>query len=206
MNTPLMIGITGGSASGKTFFLKSLISAFQENELCVVSQDDYYHEIEKQPKDEMGIENFDTPHSIDLNAFVSDINSLKAGKQVLRKEYTFNNPAITPKTLVFNPAPAIIIEGIYIFYHPEILNLLDLKIYIDAKEHVKLIRRISRDGKERGYSIEDVLYRYEKHVSPNYEKYIEPFKDEADIIIPNNYRFDKGLDLVKTYIREKIKA
>jgi uridine kinase len=198
------IGISGGSASGKTHFLKSLVSRFKENELCVISQDDYYHPKEKQPLDNNGIENFDTPQSIDLESFINDLRSLQSGKEVIRQEYTFNNPGITPKTLCFRPAPMIIIEGIFVFYHPALREMLDLKIFIDASKHIKLKRRITRDEKERGYTKEDVLYRYENHVDPNYEKFVKPFRKDADIIIMNNEKFEKGLELLESFIREKL--
>lgn len=89
-------------------------------------------------------------------------------------------------------------------YYPELADLLDLKIFIDAKDYIKVKRRILRDKIERGYDLDDVLYRYEKHVMPTYEKYIEPFKHDADLIIPNNRGFDKALDIIKSYLRDKV--
>jgi uridine kinase len=106
--------------------------------------------------------------------------------------------------LIFKPAPIIVVEGIFVFYFSEIAKLLDLKIFIDAKEHIKLKRRIYRDQVERGYDINDVLYRYEKHVAPTYERYIEPFKNEADIIIPNNSHYQKPLEMLVCYLKTKI--
>lgn len=204
MNSPYIVGITGGSASGKTLFLKNLIQSFSENHLCVVSQDDYYKVKEQQPIDVNGIENFDTPNSLDLELFIKDLNSLKAGKEVIKSEYTFNKPGVTPKQLLFKPAPILVVEGIFIFYHPEILNLLDLKIFIDAKEHIKIKRRISRDQVERGDDIAKVLYRYENHVHPTFENYILPYKDHADIIIPNNTDFTKALNVISGFLKAKI--
>jgi uridine kinase len=205
MNHPFIVGITGGSASGKTHFLKSLVQSFKAEELCIVSQDEYYRKKEEQPTDEKGISNFDTPFSIDSDQFAIDISQLRQGKKVTRQQYTYNNPALTPKILTFTPAPIIIVEGIFVFYYPEIAKLLDLKIFIDAREHIKLSRRISRDKTERGYEINDVLYRYEKHVAPTYEKYIEPFKHEADFVIPNNLHFDKALEVITLFLKTKVK-
>ncbi|HXA02155.1 MAG TPA: hypothetical protein VNW99_09210 [Cytophagaceae bacterium] len=204
MNKPFIIGVTGGSASGKTLFLKSLIKSFRKDDLCIVSQDEYFKRKEDQPTDEKGISNFDTPFSIDADEFAADIKMLRQGKIATRKEYTFNNPALTPKILTFNPAPIIIVEGIFVFYYPEIAKLFDLKIFIDAREHIKLRRRIARDKEERGYGIEDVLYRYEKHVAPTYQKYIKPFKHEADFVIPNNLHFDKALEVITVFLKTKI--
>jgi len=205
MKHPFIVGITGGSASGKTLFLKSLINHFSEDEICLVSQDNYYKDRHLQPKDENGIENFDTPQSIEFDDYARDIALLKEGKQVNRKEYTFNNPDVVPQMLTFKPAKIIVVEGLFVFYFPELAKLLDLKVFIDAKDYVKLKRRIVRDNTERGYDLDDVLYRYEKHVAPTYEKYIEPFKYDADVIIPNNNKFDKGLEVLVSYLKNKSK-
>lgn len=201
MNKPFIVGITGGSASGKTLFLKSLINHFNSEEICLVSQDNYYKDRHLQPKDENGIENFDTPQSIEFDEYARDISALKNNQVVTRKEYTFNNPNVVPKILTFNPAKIIVVEGLFVFYFPELAKLLDLKVFIDAKDYVKLKRRIVRDNSERGYDLDDVLYRYEKHVAPTYEKYIEPFKYDADVIIPNNNKFDKGLKVLVSYLK-----
>ncbi len=199
-----MVGITGGSASGKTMFINRLVNTFSESEVCLLSQDHYYRDRHLQPKDEMGVENFDLPESIDHEAFIHDVAQLHMGIPVSKKEYTYNNPNIVPKTITFNPAPVIIVEGIFVFYFPEIRNQLDLKVFIDAEEHIKLKRRIKRDGQERGYGLEDVLYRYEKHVAPTFDRFIRPFRNEADVIIPNNHGFEKGLDVMVGFLKSKI--
>jgi uridine kinase len=201
---PYIVGITGGSASGKTLFLKNLISSFQTDEICLISQDNYYRPRQEQPQDENGIENFDLPQSISSEEYANDILCLRNGKTVQRKEYTFNNPKVVPKILNFEPAPIVVVEGIFVFYFPEIAKLLDLKVFIDAQEHIKLKRRIVRDNSERGYDLEDVLYRYEKHVAPTYEQYIKPFKFDADLVIPNNIHFEKGLAVLVAYLRSQI--
>lgn len=157
-----------------------------------------------QPKDENGVYNFDTPQSIKFDEFAEDLKALKRGESVQRKEYTFNNPKVTPRMLTFRPAPIIVVEGLFVFYYPEVASLLNLKLFIDAKEYIKLKRRIIRDNQERGYDLDDVLYRYEKHVAPTFEKYIEPFKYDADVILPNNSKFRHGLDMVITYLKTKI--
>ncbi|WP_296619543.1 uridine kinase [Marivirga sp.] len=201
MINPFIVGITGGSASGKTMFLKSLLNHFPKDEICLVSQDNYYKDRHLQPKDENGVENFDTPQSIEFDDYTRDIKMLKEGKPVSRKEYTFNNPDVVPKMLEFKPSKIIVVEGLFVFYFPELIKLLDLKVFIDAKDYVKLKRRIMRDNSERGYDLDDVLYRYEKHVAPTYEKYIDPFKYDADVIIPNNNKFDKGLEVLVSYLK-----
>ncbi|MBL7832861.1 MAG: uridine kinase [Cyclobacteriaceae bacterium] len=204
MTKPFTIGITGGSGSGKTFFIKNLESRFTDSELCLISQDHYYHPREMQQHDERGIKNFDLPESIDHRQFQLDIQTLKRGEVLRKKEYTFNNPNVTPKILEFKPAPVIIVEGLFVQYFPDLEQELDLKIFIEAKDHVKLSRRIKRDNEERGYDLEDVLYRYENHVMPVYETLIKPLKHRADIVIPNNSNFNRALDFLAPAIRAKI--
>lgn len=201
---PFIIGITGGSGSGKTLFLQKLLENFKKEEICLVSQDNYYYPREQQPKDENGVSNFDTTQSIDFESYAQDISTLREGKKVVKKEYTFNNPSIKPSMLEFNPAPIIVVEGIFVLYYHEIAQLLDLKVFIDAKDHIRLKRRILRDNDERGYDLDDVLYRYERHVIPTYEKYIEPYKKESDLIIPNNSKFSKALSMLVAFLKTKV--
>ncbi|HCW07449.1 MAG TPA: uridine kinase [Cytophagales bacterium] len=202
---PLTIGITGGSGSGKTFFLQGLASNFKPEEMCLISQDNYYKPRDQQPIDENGVKNFDLPVSIDRDAFLRDLLKLKAGQDVIKNEYTFNNPSATPKTLEFKSAPILVVEGLFVQFFEEIANELDVKIFIEAKDHVKLGRRIKRDQVERGYDLDDVLYRYQYHVMPIYESQIEPLKHYADLVIPNNSNFEKALEILTTYIAEKLR-
>lgn len=205
MKYPYIIGITGGSGSGKTHMLKRLLGAFKDGQICLISQDNYYKPLDLQPRDEHGIPNFDTPHAIYFEEYLKDVETLKAGKSIQRLEYTFNNKAASPQLLTFEPVPIIVLEGIFVFYDPKLLPLIDLKVFIDADENIKLKRRIERDKLERGYDLEDVLYRYEKHVSPTYKKFIRPYRSKADIIIPNNDGFEKGLSVLVAFIKEQLK-
>ena len=204
MKNPYLVGITGGSASGKTTFLRRLLAAFSEAQICLISQDNYYHPRERQLIDKAGVHNFDLPGSIDSEAYAADVLRISQGHEVRRPEYTFNNAAVTPRELVFRPAAIVVVEGIFVFHFEEIARLLDLKVYIDAQEHVKLHRRIVRDRDERGYDLADVLYRYTHHVAPTYEKFIAPYKHEADLVIPNNGGFDKGLAVLVGFLQSKV--
>ena len=204
MKKPYIIGITGGSGSGKTTFLHQLTKIFSREELCIVSQDDYYRPRMEQYVDENGIQNFDLPDSIDHKSFVQDIQRLIEGETISRQEYVFNNALTTPKTLTFEPAPLLILEGLFIFHIKELQALLDLKVFIHAKEDLKIIRRIKRDRVERNYPLEDVLYRYEHHVSPTFKQYILPYKEDADIVINNNESFDEAFRVFIGFLKYKL--
>lgn len=201
---PYLIGITGGSGSGKTYFLERLMDKFPQNQICLISQDNYYKSKDKIERDANGIVNYDIPEAIDYEAFVRDLQAIQNGETVQRLEYTFNNPDIVPKMLTFPPRPVIIVEGLFVFYLDKIRELIDLKLFLEAKAHIRIKRRIIRDNKERGYDLEDVLYRYEFHVMPSHERYVEPIKNLADFVIPNNQNPDKALDVVVTFLKQKI--
>ncbi len=204
MSKPLIIGVTGGSGSGKTLFLSELLKNFTEKEVCLITQDNYYRKRDQQPVDEKGIKNFDLPESIDDVELHKDIASLVVGDEVHLKEYTYNNPKVTPRDLVFKPAPVIIVEGILVFYWQKIRDFFDLSVFIDAKDLIKVKRRIIRDAKERGYDLDDVLYRYEHHVAPFSEQFLEPLKQEVDLVIPNNKSFKRGMEVLSAFIRSHI--
>ncbi len=201
---PFIIGIAGGSGSGKTSFIKAIGDRFTREQVCIISQDDYYRTREEQVEDKEGIRNFDRLESIDDYSFAIDIQRLIAGEDVIRKEYTFNNEKSRPQQLVFTPAPIIVIEGRFVFHFERIRDLMDMRIYIHAEMVRKFKRRILRDQTERNYPIADVLYRYEAHVLPAFKKYIEPHRETSDIIINNNERFDLGVEMLEAFIAKKL--
>ncbi len=202
---PYIIGITGGSGSGKTSFLNDLIASIGKEKIEFISQDNYYKSQAFQPKDKNGIENYDLPESLDLELFSSDIRMLLSGNEVIREEYSFNNPAFKPKKLTYTPfKPILILEGIFIYQQPMPVDLYDLKIFIDLPDHLKLGRRIVRDHQERGYSIEDILYQYQNHVHDSYQKYIAPLRMEADLVIPNQKGYQKALKVLTNHIQSLI--
>ena len=206
MDTPYTIGITGGSGSGKTFFITELSAHFHPGQICLISQDHYYKPRDTQFTDDLGVKNFDLPGAIEHERLHEDILKLKRGETLFKPEYTFNNPKSTPKILEFRPAPILIVEGIFVQYFPEVERELDLKIFIEAKDYVKLSRRIKRDNDERGYDLDDVLYRYQYHVMPVYESLIKPLKHKADLIIPNNQHFKHALHILVNALKRQLEG
>lgn len=169
--------------------------------MCLISQDNYYKPRDQQHEDENGVRNFDLPGAIDREAFLEDVRKLKAGEDVVKKEYTFNNPAAEPRMLFLKTAPIIVVEGLFVQYFEEIDRELDLRIFVEAKDHVKMGRRIKRDQIERGYDLDDVLYRYQHHVMPVYESLIDPLKYHSDLVVPNNRHFNRALDVLAGYLK-----
>ena len=196
MERPYFIGISGGSGSGKTTLLRRIVERFGDDALTLISQDNYYISLEHLPRDLKGEVNFDHPSALDLDALSRDIELLRNGQAFDLLEYTFNNPAIVPKLLHFAPAPIVVIEGLFVFNHPAVNAALDLKVFVDTSEHLRLSRRIRRDAAERGYGLEDVLAYYEKFVVPMYRQHIEPFRAECDLIIPNDRHMEHATEVL----------
>ena len=187
MNKPFIIGIAGGSGSGKTFFLNRFLHHFSNDEICLVSQDDYYIPVaHNMTAEENKLYNFDLPATVDDKHFEDDIHQLLNQHTIYKKEYTFNNPNAVPKTLEIKPAPILIVEGLFILHFRGIADLMDMKIFVDADDDVALQRRLKRDLIERGYSNDDVIYKWVNHVLPAYREFLLPYKYECDKIITNN--------------------
>lgn len=201
-----VIGITGGSGSGKTSFVNQLELKYGQENICFISQDMYYKEREEQKMDAQGVINFDLPEGIYRKEFYQDIQKLLNGEVVKKTEYTFNNDNASASELTYNPRKILIIEGLFVLHFTEIMDLMDLRVFIQAQDDLKIIRRINRDKQERNYPLDDVLYRYQHHVSPSFNKYIKPYKEKADVIINNNDHFNNGLMLVECLIDKLLKS
>jgi len=213
MASTYVVGISGGSGSGKTSFVRALREKLGD-QATFISQDDYYFPMETQATDENGVHNFDLPTSIDSAAMADEIRKVISGETVERKEYTFetvyrddgqeekNKHAAALH--VFKPNPILVVEGLFCFHEPQLRALMDLSVYVDASDVAKLSRRIKRDRIERALPLEDVLYRYERHVLPSYETYIKPHRSTCDIVINNNISFNAGLEVLLCYLKEKL--
>ncbi len=198
MDKPKVIGITGGSGSGKTYFVKKLTEQLPNT--SVHSMDNYYIDRFDQPKDKNGIENFDTITSINSNKFTNDLKQLINGRSLELKEYVYNSDKSGERLIDVRSASVIFVEGVFALHFEIIRNLLDLKIFIETPEYLMLKRRIKRDAEERGYDLQDVLYRFEHHVMPSFEAYTLPSRKWADIIVPNHSGFSNTLNLISAYL------
>ncbi len=201
-----VIGIAGGSGSGKTSFVNALKDRFGDAAVTFISLDDYYLPREQQHTDDEGIKNFDLPESIKSEELIADLQKILKGESVKKQKYTFNNAQAETSYFELHPAKVVVVEGLYIYHYQALKPMLHMKLYIDAPHELKLIRRIKRDKEERNYPLEDVIYRYEHHVMPSYRKHIEIYKSDADLIVNNKSSFDTGLDVIETYIRKKLEA
>lgn len=204
MKNIFIIGIAGGTGSGKTTVVEKIINELPSNELCLISQDSYYHETNNLSYEERALINFDHPRSIDFDLLVAHIKELKQGNVIEQPIYSFVTHNRTSNTIKTHPKKVIIIEGILIFNSEELRKLCDIKVFVHADADERLIRRIRRDITERGRNINEVLSRYQTTLKPMHEMFIEPTKSFADIIIPNDRYNNVAIDIVRTVINERL--
>ncbi|MHA7843714.1 MAG: uridine kinase [Winogradskyella sp.] len=200
----LIIGIGGGTGCGKTTVVNTILQELPEGEVGVISQDSYYKDTSHLSFEERVKINFDHPRSIDFELLEKHLKDLKKGKAVNQPVYSFVKHNRTGDVIVTQPRKVMIVEGILILSHPEIRELFDIKIFVHADSDERLIRRLKRDITERGRDIDEVLTRYQNTLKPMHQQFIEPMKEYADIIIPNNKYNTVAVDIVKTIINERL--
>ncbi len=197
-----LVGVAGGSGSGKTTLVRALRDLLPSESVCIVSQDDYYLPIERQLKDANGRVNFDLPTALDLDLLAEDLRCLAQGEAVYRKEYTYNM-ATEPKWMEIRPARVILVEGLFLFHHPGLRELFDLKVFVEASEEVQLLRRIARDERERGYPLADVMYQWENHVMPAYREHLLPYRHQCDLHVVNEHRYERALGVLRDHLAQR---
>ena len=200
-----IIGITGGTGSGKTTLVSEIVTQFKKEDLCIISQDSYYKKTDNLTEEERIAQNFDHPNAIDFDLLSKHLQQLKNKETIAQPTYSFLTHNRTAETKRTNPKKITIVEGILIFNDKRILNLCDLTIFVDADAKVRLNRRIKRDTKERGRSREEVTARYNSTLKPMHDLYIEPFKKIANIVIANNTYNKSAVASLLTSIQEKTK-
>lgn len=200
----LILGIAGGTGSGKTTVVNQILNELPVDEVCVISQDSYYKTTDNLSYHERTKINFDHPNAIDFELLVTQLEQLKSGKVIDQPVYSFVTHNRVKDTLKTHPTKVVIVEGILIFNNEQLRNLFDIKIYVHADADERLIRRIRRDIEERGRDINEVLDRYQNTLKPMHHQFIEPTKNYADIIIPNDRYNTVAVDIVRTVISEKL--
>ena len=197
-----IIGIAGGTGSGKTTVVSQIVSDLPKDEVCVISQDSYYKDTSHLTYDERVKINFDHPNSIDFELLVQHIKDLRQGKSIEQPVYSFKEHNRTGETVTTYPKKVIIVEGILILTNPELRDLFDLKLYIHADSDERLIRRLKRDIAERGRDLDEVLTRYQGNLKPMHQQFIEPTKEFADIIIPTNRYNEVAVKLIRNIVNQ----
>lgn len=193
--TPYVIGVAGGTGSGKTTLANNLLDAFAD-EALILSHDYYY-----LPHDDMTLEerhklNYDHPNAFETDLMIRDVQKLRSFEPIDRPQYSFVEHTRLPETVHVEPKPLVILEGILLFENQALLDLMDIKVYVDTDADIRLIRRLLRDVKERGRSLDSVINQYMNTVKPMHEQFVEPSKKNADIIIPEGGQNQVALQML----------
>lgn len=200
-----IIAIAGGSASGKSSIVKTLNDYFTDD-LYVIGHDNYYKAHDDMPFEQRAKLNYDEPNAFDNDLFYEHLVKIKNGNPIDMPTYDYTKHTRSKETIIINPTKIILIEGILVLYDKRIRDLTDTKVYVDADSDVRLKRRILRDTKERGRSLDSVLTQYINQVKPMHEKYIEPSKKYADIIIPRGAKNIRGIEILMKHIEHLIEV
>lgn len=203
---PLIIGVGGGSGSGKTTVVRHILHGIGEKNIQLLQHDSYYRDLSHLPLEERMKQNFDHPASLETELMIRHVDALKNGYQVDIPVYDFAAHTRSEETESITPKEIILLDGILIFTEPELRKQMDIKIFVDTDGDVRLLRRIKRDIMERGRDLEGVMSQYERYVRPMHLEFVEPSKRYADVIIPRGGENQVALEMVIATIREKLVA
>ncbi|HBQ61862.1 MAG TPA: uridine kinase [Balneolaceae bacterium] len=201
---PLIIGVAGGSGSGKTTVVNFICQEFAKDNILRIEHDSYYRELDHLPFEERIQQNFDHPASLETELMIRHIKALTEGYPVEVPVYDFEKHTRKEETITATPSKVILVDGILIFSEPELRELMDVKIYVDTDDDVRLLRRLQRDIEERGRSVKRVLNQYQKFVRPMHLEFVEPSKRYADVIIPRGGKNKVALEMVYALIRSQM--
>ena len=199
MENSLVIGIAGGSGSGKTTLLKNIIQTFGPA-ITVISHDNYYKRHDEMTYEERCKLNYDEPDALETDLMVKQLQQLRSGQEILCPVYDFTVHNRSDETILIKPERVIIVEGILIFENEDLRKLMDIKIFVDADADIRICRRMKRDVNKRGRSLESVIAQYQQTVKPMHEKYVEPSKKYADIVVPEGGKNVVALAMIQGYI------
>ncbi|GGB75760.1 uridine kinase [Flavobacterium suaedae] len=200
----LIIGIAGGTGSGKTTVVHQIMNELPANEVGIISQDSYYKDNSNLSFEDRSKINFDHPRAIDFELLAEHLQDLRQGKVIEQPVYSFITHNRTEDTVITHPCKVMIVEGILILADAKLREMFDIKVYVHADSDERLIRRLKRDIAERGRDMEEVLNRYQTTLKPMHEQFIEPTKAHADIIIPNDRYNTVAIDVVRAVINQRI--
>lgn len=203
MNT-ILIGIAGGTGSGKTTLANKLVDSFGDDEVSILRHDNYYKRHDEMNYEERSRLNYDHPDAFDTELLCEHIKELKTGNSVSMPVYDYSLHNRSKETILVNPAPVIVLEGIMIFAEPKLCDLMDIKVFVDTDADVRILRRIVRDVKNRGRSLDSVICQYLTTVKPMHEQFVEPSKRRADIIIPEGGENVVALDMLIERVRKHL--
>ncbi|HRY78199.1 MAG TPA: uridine kinase [Candidatus Izemoplasmatales bacterium] len=200
MDKPLVIAVAGGSSSGKTTVVEKITKNLPNYEIVVIKHDDYYKDQKNLSMEERRKVNYDHPFALDSDLFFHHLEGLLAGKEIRKPTYDFVHLTRAEATEVVKPAKIIILEGILVLEDPRIRGLADIKIFVEADDDLRFIRRLKRDIEERGRTLDNVISQYLTTVKPMFHEFVKPTKRYADIIIPNDTSHDVAVDIIKSKI------
>ena len=200
----MIIGICGGTGSGKTTIARKIVEAVGARNVVLVEQDSYYRNFADMPLDERKQANFDHPDSLDSDMLVNHILRLKQGREIEMPLYDFKTHTRSDKIETIKPRPVVIVEGILIFAEPRVLDLLDVRVFVDTPDDIRLLRRLKRDHDERGRTYERTMDQYQRTIRPMHFEFVEPSKRHADIIIPEGGQIGVSVEFLCGMVRERL--
>lgn len=199
---PRVLGVAGGTGSGKTTVVRSILDAVGRDRIALIEQDNYYRDVDWTTDASLLHHNFDHPSAIDNELLVEHVRALREGRAVEVPIYDFVRHRRTDRTRIVEPRPVVLLEGILIFVEPSLRAIQDFKVYVDTDADIRLIRRLTRDLDERGRTVEDVLRQYQETVRPMHLEFVEPSKRWADIIIPEGGENRVALEMVVARVEQ----
>lgn len=204
MSTPLVVGIAGGTASGKTTVARKIHEAFSPSRVAFIDQDSYYKDLGDMSLEQRREVNFDHPDAFDTDLLVGQIKALKGGKAVQKPVYDYVHSAREQRSVTVNPAELILIEGILVLHMEPLRREMDVRIFVETEDDVRIIRRLTRDIKERGRDFDHVIHQYFRHVRPMHMAFVEPSKRWADIVVPHGGNNDIAIDMLVGAIKTRL--
>lgn len=206
MNSPILIGITGGTGSGKSTVAKQILKHLPHQSITIISQDAYYKNQDHLPMEERVKANYDHPFSFETDLLVEHLKALLRGESIHMPQYDFENHTRKKETVTLRSRSIIILEGILLFDEVRLRDLMDIKIFVDTDADIRVLRRIKRDIRDRGRTLESVVHQYMTTVRPSHLQFVEPNKKYADIIIPEGGKNKVAIDIIVTKIKTILEA